>query len=32
MYKKYNNRKTLQLVEIEERNSELENKTFKVSQ
>lgn len=32
MYKKSNNRKTLQLVEIEERNSELENKTFKVSQ
>lgn len=32
MYKKYNNRKTLQLVEIEERNSELENKTFKISQ
>lgn len=32
MYKKSNNRKTLQLVEIEERNSELENKTFKISQ
>lgn len=32
MYKKYNNRKTLELLEIEERNSELENKTFKISQ